>query len=233
MATTALTMETATPEPEAAAAPRFEPLISLNAGWWARSSVGLAAPPGQALGAALSKPAGERGVGDRGARARSTIDGIELAGFIPVDLPATILGALVGAGEIIDPYYGANLRKIPGQGPPAKNFSNFPMPEDSPFRHAWWFRKELSLPAGFAPGMYASLQFDGINYRANVWFNGRLIAGREHVAGAYREFELDVTPFVRRDGPNAIAVEVFPPEPCDLALTWVDWNPSPPDKNTG
>ncbi|HVR62713.1 MAG TPA: glucose-6-phosphate dehydrogenase, partial [Polyangia bacterium] len=121
----------------------------------------------------------------------------------------------------------------PGQGPPAKNFSNFPMPEDSPFRHAWWFRKELSLPAGFAPGMHASLQFDGINYRANVWFNGRLIAGRDQIAGAYREYELDVTPFVRRDGPNAIAVEVFPPDPCDLALTWVDWNPSPPDKNTG
>src|SRR6185369_13150009 len=26
---------------------------------------------------------------------------------------------------------------------------------------------------------------------------------------------------------------VFPPNPDDLAITWVDWNPSPPDKNLG
>ena len=30
-----------------------------------------------------------------------------------------------------------------------------------------------------------------------------------------------------------LAVEVFPPEPDDLAWTWVDWNPAPPDKNMG
>ena len=30
-----------------------------------------------------------------------------------------------------------------------------------------------------------------------------------------------------------LAVEVFPPEANSLAITWVDWNPMPPDKNMG
>ena len=30
-----------------------------------------------------------------------------------------------------------------------------------------------------------------------------------------------------------IAVEVIGPEPHDLAFMWVDWNPTPPDKNMG
>jgi exo-1,4-beta-D-glucosaminidase len=32
---------------------------------------------------------------------------------------------------------------------------------------------------------------------------------------------------------NALAVEVFPPGPDDLAITFVDWNPQPPDKEMG
>ena len=32
---------------------------------------------------------------------------------------------------------------------------------------------------------------------------------------------------------NAVAVEVFGPEPHDLAIMWVDWNPTPADKNMG
>ena len=32
---------------------------------------------------------------------------------------------------------------------------------------------------------------------------------------------------------NVLAVEVFPPQPDDLAITFVDWNPQPPDRNMG
>ncbi len=32
---------------------------------------------------------------------------------------------------------------------------------------------------------------------------------------------------------NTLAVEVFPSQPDDLGWTWVDWNPTPPDKNMG
>ena len=149
--------------------------------------------------------------------------------WYPAELPATVLGALVEHGVVDDPFVGTRLRELPGQGPPAQNFSNHPMPEDSPFAVPWWFRTELFIPDEAGP--YLRLRFDGINYRANVWLNGRRVG--ETLVGAYRVFELDITTLVDRDGPNTLALEVFPPGPCDLALTWVDWNPSPPDKNMG
>src|SRR5204863_7469388 len=45
--------------------------------------------------------------------------------------------------------------------------------------------------------------------------------------------EFDITPMVARSARAAVAVEVFAPEPRDLGITWVDWNPTPPDKDMG
>jgi exo-1,4-beta-D-glucosaminidase len=77
------------------------------------------------------------------------------------------------------------------------------------------------------------LDFEGINYRANIWLNGKLIADDKQVAGAYRTYEFNVTAAIHAGKPNVLAVEVFAPKPDNLAITWVDWNPSPPDKEMG
>src|SRR5205814_562538 len=77
------------------------------------------------------------------------------------------------------------------------------------------------------------VNFNGINLRANVWVNGVRVATKEDVAGTFRRYEFDITPMVRRGAPNVVAVEVFAPEPRDLGIMWVDWNPTPPDKNLG
>jgi len=53
------------------------------------------------------------------------------------------------------------------------------------------------------------------------------------MAGAWRLFEFDVTAAARPGDTNSLAIEVFPPLPHDLAITFVDWNPQPPDKNMG
>src|SRR3954470_10635620 len=82
-------------------------------------------------------------------------------------------------------------------------------------------------------GRRITLHFDGINYRANIWLNGRRVADSSAIAGTFRRYELDVTDIVKPTGPNAVAVEVFAPTPPDLQTTWVDWNPSPPDKDMG
>ena len=55
----------------------------------------------------------------------------------------------------------------------------------------------------------------------------------ENVAGSYRFFEFNVSGVVKLDPPNVLAVEVFPPQPDDLAITWVDVNPMPADKDMG
>jgi exo-1,4-beta-D-glucosaminidase len=147
-------------------------------------------------------------------------------------IPSTVLAALVQNKVYPDPYFGMNLRAIPGTTYAiGANFANLPMPSDSPFRNPWWFRKQF--PSSPRNGKQVWLHFDGINYRANLWLNGRLIADRSAIAGAYRTYRFNITSALAGSGDNVLALEVFAPEVNDLAIEWVDWNPAPPDKNLG
>ncbi|MDH7512127.1 MAG: glycoside hydrolase family 2 TIM barrel-domain containing protein [Clostridiales bacterium] len=141
--------------------------------------------------------------------------GLDLTGWYPAAIPSTVLAALIKKGEYQDPFFGRNLEKIPGER----------------FDVSWWYRKEFDLPK-IKSLSRARLFFDGINYRANVWLNGKKIAGREQIVGAFRVFRLDITEEVK-PGKNVLAVEVFPPQPGDFTIGFVDWNPKPADKNTG
>jgi exo-1,4-beta-D-glucosaminidase len=170
-------------------------------------------------------------VGESGAAISTTA--FKPANWYRASVPTTVFAALVKLRVYPDPAFGMNLRAVPGTSYPiAANFSNIPTPPESPFRRSWWFRTEFDLPADFQ-GKTAHLRFDGINYRANVWMNGRQIAGSDDVAGAWRLFAFDVTAAARPGAKNVLAVEVFPPQPDDLAITFVDWNPQPPDRNMG
>ncbi len=149
------------------------------------------------------------------------------------NVPATVLTVLVNHQVYPDPYFGKNLRSIPGTTyPVGTNFSNVPMPADSPFRVPWWYRTEFEVPANYR-GKQVWLNFAGINFRANIWLNGRQIGAADRVAGMWRLWEFNVTGAVRPGEKNALAVEIFPPTPDDLAITFVDWNPLPPDKDMG
>ncbi len=184
--------------------------LALHKGWSIQSSAKV-----PAKGEAISQP------------------GFKTEGWYPATVPNTVVGALVESKVYEDPYFGKNLRKIPGTTYPiGERFTLLPMPADSPFKPAWWYRTEFALPSG-RPGRSVALHFDGINYRANVWLNGALVAGSKDVVGTFRRFEFDVSRLVRPTGANALAVEVFAPEPHDLAFMWVDWNPTPADKNMG
>jgi exo-1,4-beta-D-glucosaminidase len=155
------------------------------------------------------------------------------AGWYPTAVPSTVVAALVENKLYTEPYFGMNLRSIPGCNYPlGENFSNLPMPANSPFRSSWWYRTEFNLPES-ERGRAVWLHFDGINFRANIWLNGRKVADSKDVAGTFRLYEFNVTELAQPGRVNALAVEVFPPQPDDLALTWVDWNPAPPDKNMG
>ena len=163
---------------------------------------------------------------------------ISVAGFgteqwISAEVPGTVVGAQVGAKVLPDPDYGMNLTKFPGFDANRHSlFSNVDMPADSPYRCAFWFRTEFDS-AKDAAKQATWLHFLGINYRANVWVNGKKIADKADVAGAYRTFEFPLAAVLRAEGTNVLAVEVFAPEKYDLGLTWVDWNPTPPDKDMG
>ena len=152
-----------------------------------------------------------------GAGADISQPGYTTRGWYPATVPTTVLAALVAHGVYPDPYALDNLRTIPSE----------------PFKVSWWYRVEFTLPSDYA-GQAAWLDLEGINYRANVWLNGHLIAGADTVAGTFTAYEWDVTETAHAGAVNALAIEVFPPDPeGDLALTWLDWNAAPPDRDMG
>jgi exo-1,4-beta-D-glucosaminidase len=159
--------------------------------------------------------------------------GYKTNGWHSAAVPTTVVAALVADKTYPDPYYGKNLRDIPGTTYPiGKNFSLLAMPKDSPFRCSWWYRTEFTLPANYK-GRHVWLYFGGINNHANIWLNGHLVSGGKDIAGAYRTYEFDVKSLVSSDGPNALAVETIAQTEKDLGINWVDWNPAPPDKDMG
>jgi exo-1,4-beta-D-glucosaminidase len=154
-------------------------------------------------------------------------------GWHGATVPTTVVAALVKDKTFPDPFFGKNLRDFAGMNYPiGGNFSNIAMAPDSPYAVSWWYRKQFSIPASYK-GKVVWLKFDGINYRANIWLNGKQIAKSEDVAGAWRTYEFNVTDAAKAGAENVLAVQVFSPTENDLAITFVDWNPAPPDKNMG
>jgi exo-1,4-beta-D-glucosaminidase len=162
-----------------------------------------------------------------------SVAGFDTAGWHKADIPATVVGALVTDKTYPDPDYGTNLKSFPGMNYSSEHlFANQDMPEGSPFQCSWWYRTEFRSPAEAGRNIHW-LNFLGINYRANIWVNGQKIADTNDVAGTYRAYEFNVTKFLKPGQTNALALEIFAPGKYDLGITWVDWNPTPPDKDMG
>jgi exo-1,4-beta-D-glucosaminidase len=155
------------------------------------------------------------------------------AGWHQATVPTTVVAALVKDKTLPNPFFGMNLRQFPGVTyPVGGNFSNIAMQTDSPYAVSWWYRKPFAAPAAYK-GKTVWLKFDGINYRADIWLNGKQIANSDTVAGAWRTYEFNVTDAIKPGAENVLAVQVWAPTENDLAITFVDWNPAPPDKNMG
>lgn len=130
-------------------------------------------------------------------------------------VPSTVLGTLVSNKVYENPYHGENLKSIPTEL----------------FKVPWWYSTSFDLTEQQSND-FASLCLDGINYKANVWLNGQLIADSNAIDGAYRITSFDVSEHTL-SGNNTLAIEVIPPRPGDFSTGFVDWNPAPPDGNMG
>jgi exo-1,4-beta-D-glucosaminidase len=159
--------------------------------------------------------------------------GFDASSWHKSDLPATVVGALVTDKTYPDPYFATNLKTLPGMNYSNKSFFAIQdMPAGSPFVCSWWFRTEFDVRPNLAHEN-SWLDFLGINYRANVWVNGVKIGDAKDVAGTYRAFEFNVSKNVQTSKANAVALEIFAPQKDDLGITWVDWNPTPADRDMG
>lgn len=151
-----------------------------------------------------------------------SIPGFNTTAWYKVSVPTTVIAGLI-ANHVynFDPFYGRNFEKL---GDPSL---------DKP----WWFRRVFELPAS-ENGKNVVLKLHGINYKANVWLNGILIADSTQIIGPFRIIELDITKQVKYRGENVLAIQVkrpFNPQKRggDLAIDYADWIHYPPDFNNG
>ena len=67
-----------------------------------------------------------------------------------------------------------------------------------------WYRKDFKLPNS-ARGRNLMVTFDGVYMNSTVWFNGHQVATQPY---GYTTFNIDLTPYARVGGDNALAVRV-------------------------
>lgn len=158
-------------------------------------------------------------------------NGFKTKGWYPATMPSTILETLVKNGVYKDPYYGNNLTEVGGYFPVSSSMYLYDLPKDSPFSVPWWFRTEFELPSG---DDFIWLNLSSINYKANIWLNGYLIADTIEIEGAHRLYELDITDRVVRGGKNSLAIEVVTPvNGTDMSIRWMQGSRMVPDKDAG
>jgi len=134
--------------------------------------------------------------------------------WFPVTVPCTVLTGLVANKVYPDPYIGMNNMLIPDASDTfnheyhLEQYSYLPG-EPNPWKKPYWYRTSFSVPAR-DKGRHFELVFKGINYRAEVWVNGRMIADSAKMVGMFEEFDLDVSSAIQAGGENALAVKIYP-----------------------
>ena len=108
--------------------------------------------------------------------------------WIVATVPGTVLSSYKNIGAIADPNYADNQLQV----------------SESFFWSNFWYRDEFEVPEGFKQDRLF-LNFDGINWKANVFLNGKKL-GR--IEGAFMRGKFDVTDLVV-PGKNVVAVEIF------------------------
>ena len=113
--------------------------------------------------------------------------GFHDASWVLATVPGTALASYLNVHAIPDPNFGKNQLYV----------------SDSFFYSDFWYRAEFTAPA-LAAGRMAWLNFDGINWKADIFLNGEEV-GR--IDGGFMRGRFEVTSKLR-PGKNALAVRI-------------------------
>jgi hypothetical protein len=116
--------------------------------------------------------------------------GFAIKNWYAATVPGTVLTTFIDQGVYPDPDYGLNNLAIP----------------ESLNKQDYWYRAEFKAPK-VGSGRRLTLTFQGINYRARIWMNGKRLGT---ITGAFIRGVFDVTDVVKT-GTNVLAVRVSPP----------------------
>jgi hypothetical protein len=106
--------------------------------------------------------------------------------WLPAKVPGTVLTSYRLAGAIPDPDYGDQQTLI----------------SDSYFYSDFWYRNRFNIPAE-QKGKTIWLNFDAINWKAEIWFNGHFLG---HINGAFIRSNFNISEFADYGGENYLAV---------------------------
>jgi hypothetical protein len=109
--------------------------------------------------------------------------------WIVATVPGTVLTSYLNIGALPDPNFGDNQVMI----------------SESFFCSDFWYRDEFDVPANYS-GDRMFLNFDGINWKAEVFVNGQK-AG--NIDGAFTRGKFDVTCLIKPGTRNALAVRII------------------------
>ena len=133
-------------------------------------------------------------VPDQGAQISA--DAYKTSGWYTATVPGTVLTTLVNNHVYPEPLYGENNRP-----------ENIP---ESLNKTSYWYRTVVAVPKSYKDRV-TWLNFDGINYSADVWVNGTKVGS---IKGAFIRGRFDVTDYVKPGKKAVIAVLVSPqPDP--------------------
>jgi hypothetical protein len=134
--------------------------------------------------------------------------GFETKEWLPATVPGTVLSSYLDDGALPDPNYGNNQLMI----------------SDSFFWADFWYRDEFVVPQP-ALGRHVWLNFDGINWKADVFFNGQKLGSIE---GGFMRGKFDITKLLRPGVKNAVAILVrknaTPGSVKEKTFAVSDWN---------
>ena len=119
-------------------------------------------------------------------------------GWLPATVPGTALTTLMNNELIPSPYFGLNNQLIPDIFHAGNDF------------YTYWFVNQFSIPE-LGEDQRLWLNFRGINYRAEIFLNGKRVSTTPH-EGMFIRRCYDITDAVISGGNNTLAVLVLPPD---------------------
>jgi hypothetical protein len=134
--------------------------------------------------------------------------------WFPVTVPTTVLWGLVANNVYPDPYQGMNNMLIPDASDEFNikynlgQYSHLP-DNPNPWKKPYWYRTSFDVPAS-DNGRHFQLIFKGINYRAAVFINGKMITDSTQMAGMFAQYSLDVSDQILTGQKNVVAVKIYP-----------------------
>lgn len=122
---------------------------------------------------------------------------LDKTGWLPARVPGTVLTTLLENGLYPAPEFGLNNNLIPDIHEVGNDF------------YTYWFTRQFTIDA-LPEGRNVWLNFRGINYKAEIFLNGKRINRNTH-EGMFLRKTFNITPYLRTDAPNVLAVLVYPP----------------------